>query len=112
MADSSVSIVARFGFGRRDIPDRLQQPTIVEPVDPFEGCELDGLEAAPRPAPMNDLGLVEPVDRLGERVVVAVADAADRRFDAGLGQALGVLDRDVLNAADALLFVKRRFGWR
>ena len=45
---------------------------------------------------MDDLGLVEAVDRLGESVVVAVADAADRWLDAGLGQALGVLDRDVL----------------
>ena len=54
----------------------------------------------PRPAPMDHLGLVEPVDRLGERVVVAVADAADRGLDAGLGQALGVLDRDVLRRRD------------
>ena len=48
---------------------------------------------------MDHLGLVEPVDRLGERVVVAVADAADRRHQAGLGQALRILDRDVLDAA-------------
>src|SRR5690606_3223976 len=31
-------------------------------------------------------------------VVVRVADAADRGLDAGLGQALGVFDRDVLHA--------------
>ena len=48
---------------------------------------------------MDHLGFVEPVDRLGERVVVAVADAADGRHEAGLGEALGVLDRDVLHAA-------------
>ena len=52
---------------------------------------------------MDHLGLVEAVDGLGERVVVAVADAADRRLDAGLGQALGVLDRDVLAAAIAVV---------
>ena len=38
---------------------------MVEPVDPFEGGELDGLERAPGPAPADDLGLVEAVDRLG-----------------------------------------------
>jgi hypothetical protein len=59
---------------------------------------------------MDDFGLVEAVDRFGEGVVVAVADAADRGLDAGLGQAFGVFDRDVLAAPDALLFVKRRCG--
>ena len=76
-----------------------QQPTIVEPVDPAQCGELDGLEAPPRPAPVDDLGLVETVDRLGECVVVAVSDAADRRLDAGLGKALGVADADILGPA-------------
>ena len=48
---------------------------------------------------MDDLGLVQAVDRFGERVVVGVADASDRRLDTGLDQALGVFDRDVLHAA-------------
>src|SRR6476661_6991412 len=30
---------------------------------------------------MNDLGLVETVDRLGESIVITVADAAHRRLD-------------------------------
>jgi len=48
---------------------------------------------------VDDLGLIETVDGLGERVVIAVADTADRRLDAGLGQALGIADRDILHAA-------------
>ncbi len=52
---------------------------------------------------MDQLGLVEAVDGLGERVVIAVADAADRRLDAGLGQAFGVFDRDILAAAVAVV---------
>jgi hypothetical protein len=107
-----LGIIAGFGLGGRDISDRLEEASVVEPVDPFEGGVFDGLEAAPRPAPMDDLGLVEAVDGLGEGVVVRVADAADRRNEARLDQSLGVLDRDVLRAADALLFVKQRFGWR
>jgi len=45
---------------------------------------------------VDQLGLEQAVDGFGEGVVVAVADAADRRLDAGLEQALGVADRDVL----------------
>ena len=45
---------------------------------------------------MDDLGFVEAVDCLGESIVVGIADAANRRLDAGLGEALGILDRDVL----------------
>ena len=74
-------IIARFGFGRRNVSDRLQQSLVVEPVDPFERGEFDRLEVAPGPAPPNDLGFVESVDRLGEGVVVAVADAADGRLE-------------------------------
>ena len=52
---------------------------------------------------MDHLGLVEAVDGLGQGIVVAVADAADGWLDAGLGQALGVFDRDVLAAAIAMM---------
>jgi len=57
---------------------------------------------------VNDLSLVKAVDGLGERVVVGIADAADGGLDAGLGQALGIFDRDILRSLDALLFVKQR----
>ena len=92
-------IVARFGLGRRNVSDRLQQSFVVEPVDPFERGEFDGLEVSPWSAPPDHLGLVEPVDRLGERVVVRIADAADGRLDAGLGEALRVFDRDILGGS-------------
>jgi hypothetical protein len=65
--------VAFLGFGRRNEADGLQKPAIVEPVHPLESCELDGLEVAPRSTSMDDLSLVEAVDRFGEGVVVRVA---------------------------------------
>ena len=71
--------VAFLGFGRRDEADGLQKPAIVEPVHPLEGCELDGLEGAPRSPSMDDLSLVEAVDRLGQRVVVRVRRRCRRR---------------------------------
>jgi len=48
---------------------------------------------------MDDLGPVEAVDRLGESTVIAIADAADEGLDAGLGQALGLPDADVLRTS-------------
>jgi hypothetical protein len=75
-----------FGFGWRDVSDGLQQAAVVEPVDPFQRRVFDGLEAAPWAAAVDDLGLEEPVDRLGQGVVIAVADAADGGLDARFGQ--------------------------
>jgi hypothetical protein len=43
---------------------------VIEPIDPFQCGKLDRFKAAPRPAPPNHLGLIKPVDRLGERVVL------------------------------------------
>ncbi len=71
------SIEAGFGFGGRDVADGFEQAAVVEPIDPFEGCHLDGFEAAPRAASVDHLGLVEAVDGLGQGVVVGVADTAD-----------------------------------
>ena len=48
---------------------------------------------------MDDLGLVEAVDRFGEGVVIRVANAANGRLDARLGEPLGVSNADVLGSA-------------
>ena len=77
---------------------KREQAPVAEPVDPFQTVELDGLQVALRPATPDDLGLVEAVDRIGQGVVAARANASDRRLDAGFGEAVGVLDRDVLRA--------------
>ena len=50
----------------------LVDPAVVEPVDPFQGRDLDLLEGVPRAAGLDQLGLVEPVDRLRESVVIAL----------------------------------------
>src|SRR5215207_7382951 len=47
-----------------------------EPIDPLEGRVFDLVELPPRAPGVNDLGLVQPDDRLGERVVIGIADAA------------------------------------
>jgi hypothetical protein len=50
----------------------MEEASVAEPVDPFEGGELEVIEAAPWSLVADESGLVEPVDRLGERVVVAL----------------------------------------
>ncbi len=46
---------------------------------------------------MDDLGLEEAIDRLGQGIDITVTDAADGRLDARLGQPLGLADRKVLS---------------
>ncbi len=96
---SELLIISSFGLSRRDIADRSEQPSIVEPVNPFKRGHLNGLQVAPRPTLLDDLCLVQSVDRLGQRVVVRIAHAADRRFDASFSQPVRVTDRHVLHAA-------------
>lgn len=45
---------------------------------------------------MDHLGLVKAIDRLGQGVVITVADTPDRRLDPGLGEALGLFDRYIM----------------
>jgi len=71
---------------------------VVEPRYPFERCELHGLLGFPECSAMNEFGLMEPIDDLGQGVVITVALAALRRFDVRwpLCLPLGVADADVL----------------
>src|SRR5664280_1699029 len=61
--------------------------------------DLQVVDGPPRALVADEFGLEQAVERLGHRVVVGVAPAADGGDRAGLGQALGVADGDVLHAA-------------
>ncbi len=50
-----------------------KESSVIEPVDPFEGGELQVFEAAPRSLAAHEFGLLEVGDVLGHGVVVAVA---------------------------------------
>ena len=76
---------------------------MIEPRDPFERCQLDGLLGLPGAASVNDFRLVEAIDGFGERVVVAVALAADGGFDAGFPETFRIANGNILGAAIAVV---------
>ena len=78
------------------------------PVDPFERCKLDGSKGLSRSGSgyhfsiVYHLGILKFVERFGQSIVIAVADAASQCLTAGLGKALGLFDRDILPFAIAV----------
>jgi len=98
-----VGVIARFRLSGRHVADRFEEAAVVEPVDPFEGSELDRLKALPWAKAVDDLGLVEAADGLREGVVLTVADAADGGIDAGLDQTLSIVNGNVLAAPVAMM---------
>jgi hypothetical protein len=92
----SLIVVSRLELSRWHHADLAVQPAVVEPVEVAHRGELDVVDAPPRALLADELGLVEPVEALGESVVVAVAAAADRGDESSLGESLGVTDGQVL----------------
>jgi hypothetical protein len=84
-----LTVVAGFVFCRRDVTNGAVQPAFVPPGDPLKGRQLDLLGASPRAAAADQLGLVQPIDRLRQSVVITVALGPDRGDGAFGGQALG-----------------------
>ena len=74
-------------------------PAVVEPVDVDHRGPFDIVGVLPGPSSMDELGLVEAVEALGDGVVVAVALGPDRGNRSRLFQPLGVADGEILDAA-------------
>ncbi len=97
------AIVHRLELDGGHVSDRLEEVAVVEPVHPFERRIFDGIDVAPRTAAPRDFGLLQADDRLGEGVVIGVADAPDGRLDVRLCQTLRVADREVRHQPDCSL---------
>ncbi len=78
-----MTAVVCLGFGRRNTAKGLQQALVVEPVDPFQLGHLNGFPCLPEASTVNQFGLVQTVNRVGQGMAMAVALTAHRRFDAG-----------------------------
>ena len=94
--NGELQIIPVLSLGGRDITDRLKESLMIEPSHPFEGGEFKRFHHFPRGPAMDQLGFVKAVDGFSQRIVVAVALAADRRLDPGLGQTLGIANGDIL----------------
>lgn len=72
------SLVSLFGLDWGEVVAVLERASVVEP-DPFGGGDLEVVEALPRPSWLDELGLVEPDEGLGQGVVVGRADGTGSR---------------------------------
>ena len=92
--------VGGFVLRRWDIIEGAVDPDRVEPGDPPEGGELDLVDGLPGAltGPADQLRLVQRVDGLSQRVVIAVPDRSDRGQRAELGEPFAVADRGELRA--------------
>lgn len=64
---------------------------MIEPIYPFERGILDSVEVMPGRSMVDEFGLVQSDHRFRHRVIVRVADAADRRCNARLSESLTVM---------------------
>ena len=90
-----LTAVVAFELGRWNVCPVAVQPAVVEPVDPFQGPDLDVVQAPPGTVSSDEFGLVEPEDGLRGGVVVGVPALPDRGQRPDVGEALGVGDREV-----------------
>jgi len=67
-----VTVVGGFELGWRDVAAGFVKPPVVEPVHVLEGGDLDLLGGVPGPAGLDQLGLEQADDRLGESVVISL----------------------------------------
>ena len=63
-----LTIVTGLTFGRWDVVECAVEPPVVPPVHPLRRGQLHVLEGPPGALAVDDLGLVQAVDRLGESV--------------------------------------------
>ena len=82
---------------------------IVEPVD-IAANSLVGLLAGVEDSAPDELGFQGLEERLDHGVVIAIPLAGHRDQDGVLVELGLIIDRAILAAADALLFVKQRFA--
>ncbi len=80
-----VSVVGGFELGGWEVAAVLVEAAVVEPVDPFGGGDLDVVDGLPRLSGLDQLGLVEAVDGLGQRVEAPIAVKQRERVVAWLG---------------------------
>src|SRR5262249_62182898 len=91
-------VVVFFDLLRRNISAGGVKPIPVIPGDPPHGSDGDIANAPPRPFPIDELSLVQRINRLRRSVVVRIALAADRTNCTDLTQPLAIANRRISHA--------------
>src|SRR3546814_11714290 len=91
-------------------PPRSTRTDTLFPYTTLFRSIFDSFKGSPRTSPVDHLGLVKAIDRLGQGVVITVANTPDRRLDPGLGEAHGIFDRHILAAAIAVVDQRATMG--
>ena len=82
-----MTVVGGFEFGGRDVSAGFVEPPVVEPVHVLESGDFHLLGGMPGPAWLDQLGFEQADDRLGQGVIVGVADGPDGGLPAHTGRA-------------------------
>src|SRR3954453_12492765 len=103
-----LSVVGGFELGGWDVAEDAVQPAVVVPVDPFHRRVLDVIDRlrrvrSERAALADHLGLEQADSRLGQRIIIGVTDAADRRCDTLEGESLSECNRRILRSGVAMM---------
>lgn len=93
-----------------DVPDRLEQAPVVEPVDPSERRVFHGLEATPPTVVVNVLGLEQAV-QCQSRHCHSCRRSADGWLDASSAKPLPVPDAQALETAVRMGDEPHAFHW-
>ena len=94
-----LSVIGPLQFDGRDVAAVLVEAVMVEPVDPLGGGVFHLVDRPPGLARVDQLGLVQPIYRLREGIIVGRSDRSDRRLDPGFGEPLGEPDRRILGSS-------------
>jgi len=84
-----VSIERLLELDGRDVAAVAVETLGVVPMHPSEGRELEVFDRSPRAGAgraADEFALVVPVDRLGQSIIVTIANGPDRRCCADLGE--------------------------
>jgi hypothetical protein len=82
-----------------DESDLAVQSSVVVPVDVLRDGDLEIVDTSPGALVPHQFGFEQRVECLGHGVVVGITDGPDRGHGLRLGEALGIANGPVLNAA-------------
>src|SRR5690606_5929311 len=102
--DVVLIVVDGLVLGRGAVTTGGVKPTMVKPVDIFQGGKFELIEATARTVTFHQLSLVQHVHRLAERVVIRISFTTNGNRHTRLDETFGVANRQVLTAPIRMVY--------